>query len=237
MAIKKRKRQNPKLLLKKMDKTKLQRKRKKSSTSYARIDWEKASKFFQQIPIYPREKHFYPSVKELLHFLAAGGAVGLMFAFPGATPALGNLIIGENSYGRWQVKQTLTKMAKQKLVNIKDRGDGSVTVTITKNGINRALTYQLESMRLKKPKKWDGKWRVVVFDIPEKYKKVRDIFRMRLKQLGLYPFQESVFVSPYKCFGEIEFLRELYGVSFTVRYLLVEKIEDDDELRNYFSLK
>ena len=102
--------------------------------------------------------------------------------------------------------------------------------------MNRALTYQLDTMMVRKPKRWDKKWRVVIFDIPEKYRRVRDIFRSRLRQLSLYQLQESVYISPYPCFSEIEFLRELYGVSFTVSYLLVDRIEDDELLRSHFEL-
>ncbi len=57
-----------------------------------------------------------------------------------------------------------------------------------------------------------------------------------LRQLELYPLQKSVFVSPYPCFDEVEFLRELYGVAFTVRYLLVERIEKDEFLKQHFNV-
>lgn len=206
------------------------------SKVYAQIDWEKASKLFQQVSSPSATQHAYPSVKELLHIVAKAGTIGLIFAFPGAAPVLSNLVLGKNSYSRWRTKQIVDQMEKRKLVSTKYNEDGSVTVTITKNGMSRALTYQLETMQLVKPKKWDRRWRLVIFDIPEKYKRVRDLFRMRLKQLGLYCLQESVYVSPFPCFKEIEFLRQLYAIVITVRYLLVEKIEDDEELKSFFEL-
>lgn len=46
-------------------------------------------------------------------------------------------------------------------------------------------------------KKWDGKWRAVIFDIEEKRRKSRDLFRKKLKELGFGMIQESVWVSPY----------------------------------------
>lgn len=211
-------------------------KKRKLSMSYAQIDWDKSAKFFQKIPVSGAEKRTYPSVKQLLHLLAKASAIGMTFAFPGAAPALGSLVLGGQRYDRWRTKQIVSQMAKQKLVKIKEGNDGKVTVIITKNGLARALTYQLECMSIKKPKKWDKKWRVIIFDIPEKYRRVRDVFRMRLQQLGLHKLQESVFVYPYPCFEEIEFLRELYGVAFTVRYLLVEEIEDDRQLKYHFKL-
>ena len=100
----------------------------------------------------------------------------------------------------------------------------------------KALTYRLDTLMITKPKRWDKKWRVVIFDIPIKYNRVRDIFRSRLVQMGMYQLQESVYIYPYSCFSEIEFLRELYGVPFTARYLLVEHIENDDFLKYHFEL-
>lgn len=206
------------------------------SSPYAKIDWGKAKVLFQK-PIIPTGKRSYPEVKSLLHILAAAGTIGLIFAFPGAAPALGNLILGKHSYKRWRTKQVLGKLTRQKYIKIVRNNDNTVSVTITKQGMIKTLSYDLESMHLEKPKKWDKEWRVIIFDIPEKYKRVRDVFRLRLKQLGLYKLQDSVYVSPYNCFDEVEFLRELYGVSFTVRYLLVKNLEDDSFLKDHFALR
>lgn len=214
----------------------IKKKRERNLNPYIQIDWEKASKLFQQ-PIISSQKHSFPPVKEILHVLAAAGAIGIIFAFPGAAPAIGSLVLGDNSYDRWKTKKIITQLKKQKFITIKENSNNTVTVKIANQGMVRAVTYQLEAMQLKKQKNWDKKWRVVIFDIPDRYKKVRDIFRMRLRQLSLYPLQESIYVSPYPCFNEIEFLRELYGISFTVKYLLVEKIEDDGELKQHFELK
>lgn len=42
---------------------------------------------------------------------------------------------------------------------------------------------------------WDKKWRIVVFDIPENKRSVRDILRNRLKIWGFNPWQQSVWAS------------------------------------------
>lgn len=204
---------------------------------YADINWEKAKVLFLR-PNQSREsKSGSLQVRDVLKILATAAGIGMIFIFPGAASVLGSLILGKRSYTRWEIKRMFSRLEKQKYIEIEYLSDGKVRVKITKNGLHKALTYELESMQIKKPKRWDGKWRVVTFDIPNKYKRVRDIFRMRLRQLGLYQFQESVYVSPYACFDEIEFLREIYGVAVTVRYLLVEKIEDDSFLQSYFNLQ
>lgn len=206
------------------------------NSSYTNIDWEKASVLFKNPPLITQTNKKIPPVKEILKVLAGVGAIGLIFAFPGAAAGIASLLPGGNSYSRWGIKKAIRRLEKQKFVTTYENADGSTTVKITQKGMTRALTYQLDTLELKKPKRWDGKWRVVIFDVPEKHRRLRDVFRMRLGQLGLYQLQESVYVSPYPCFNEIEFLRELYNVSFSVRYLLVEKIEDDALLRSHFEL-
>lgn len=211
------------------------RKRKQTLNPYGKIDWEKASNLFRESKLSAGQKNF-PSVKELLPIIAAAGAIGLVFAFPGAAVAIGAIFLNKEGYNDWKSKKILGQLSKQKYITVKDNENDTLTVKITRNGMIRALTYQLDTMELKKPNRWDKKWRLIIFDIPEKYRKVRDIFRMRLKQLGLYQLQKSVYISPYSCFDEIEFLRELYGVAFTVKYLIVERIEEDAELKSHFEL-
>lgn len=53
-------------------------------------------------------------------------------------------------------------------------------------------------------RKWDGNWYLVVYDIPEKFKRRRNIFRENLKRLGFGQLQASVWVGPFNFFGEIE---------------------------------
>lgn len=220
-----------------MKKLRMRKKKKVTPNPYARVNWEKAAILFQQPINSAAQTKSFPSTRQILRLLAAAGSIGLIFAFPGAAPALGSLVLGKKSYPRWQTRKVINQLGQQKYVTIHENDDGSVTVKTTHRGILRALTYQLESMQLKKPRKWDKKWRVVMFDIPDKHKRVRELFRVRLKQLELDQFQESVYISPYPCFDEIEFLRELYGVPFSIKYLLVEKIEDDEFLRTRFELE
>lgn len=63
-------------------------------------------------------------------------------------------------------------------------------------------------------KKWDGKWRIVLFDIAELNRKKRDMLRNKLRELGFGMFQKSVYISPHNFTKDlVEFLiaRELSG--------------------------
>lgn len=208
----------------------------KRHAPYARINWSKAAQLFQRPQNLKSDNLHLPGVGTLLHILGAAGSAGLTFLFEAGRTSIFEAMQGEFSYRAWQARQSIKQLENRKYVRVRENADGSLTVKITKSGQIRALTYELDTMKLISPKHWDRKWRVVIFDIPEKHRRLRDLFRMRLQQLGLYQLQESVYVSPYPCFDEIEFLREVYGVSFTAEYLLVEKVENDKFLKNHFGL-
>lgn len=211
--------------------------KRRTDDPYGRIDWEKVSVLFRKpLPKEPGANDRYVTVKQILRILAVIGAVGLVCTFPTIAVALQPFMPDQRHPRNWRLKQALDRLERQKYVTIKDAPGGKVTIAITRHGMTRALSYELDTMRITPPKRWDGVWRVVIFDIPEAYKRMRDMFRMRLVQLGMHQLQESVYVSPYPCFDEIEFLRELYDVAITARYLRVQKIEDDASLRERFHL-
>ena len=215
---------------------KKQHRNSKPRSLYANIDWQKAVTLFQRPLIDSSKNHKYPSTKEILHLLGKLAEAGMIIMSHGSEPGVERVLLGVQSYESWRTRKIVDQLAKQRYVNINENSDGSMTVRITKHGLVRALTYELDTMRIIQPKRWDKKWRLVIFDIPDKYKRMRDVFRMRLRQLGLLEFQESAYIFPYACFNEVEFLREIYGVAIKVQYLLVEKVEDDVSLKRHFQL-
>lgn len=87
-------------------------------------------------------------------------------------------------------------------------------------------------------KGWDGKWKIVIFDIPEKQKYMRNIFRGFLKRKGFIRLQNSVFVSPYMNYEILDFVRRELKISRYVNFLEAKSadIEDDSKLRKKFDL-
>lgn len=203
------------------------------------VDWGKAYKVFYNdkenlLHLLRRKVDRYPYVKEILLVLAAGTLISAAILMPGLGKVLNPSVWQGRGYRRDRLRQALKRLRKQKIVEVAETKDGPV-VKITQNGMTKALNYKLDEMQIKR-KEWDKKWRIVVFDIPEKNKKARDEFRKRLKQLGFYPLQESVFVHAFPCFDEVEFLRQIYGVNIGVTYIEAEKIEGNEALKHFFKI-
>lgn len=138
-------------------------------------------------------------------------------------------------YNPWLLRQTLKRLYNQKIVKIIDEGDGS-TVILTKKGQTRYLHYQLEDMLIKRPPRWDGKWRLIIYDIAIGKKRAQELFRQTLKRLKFFQLQKSVYLTPFPCHDEIEFLRQYYGIGEEVYYCVVEHLENDSAFRKFFGL-
>lgn len=208
--------------------------------NFEKIDWQLVDRIYAAdrtmiLKQLDGDSQLKPNIKFILKLLAAGSIIGISTVFP-AFPMIAAPIIGANKFNRSVLGQTIKRLEKQKLVEI-IYPDGHPLVKITQNGKIRALRYKLSEMQIKKPRRWDGKWRLVIFDIPEKYKRIREIFRYHLKTMGFYQLQKSVWVQAFPCFDEIEFLRQVYQVGFNVSYVIAEKIEDDDFLKSRFELE
>ena len=94
----------------------------------------------------------------------------------------------------------------------------------------------LRDLRIASQEQWDGIWRVVLFDIPERNKWAREGMRESLKRIGFYRIQKSTFVFPYPCREEIKFLRNLYDIGQTIRFLETSALDTDRDARQFFAL-
>jgi len=132
--------------------------------------------------------------------------------------------------------QAIKNLYQTKLIDYKEDADGNVLLVLNNNGKKKALQYNPGVIKIKKPKEWDNLWRLVIFDIPERKKQARNALSLKLKQLGFYPLQKSVFLHPYNCRDEIDFLVELFDVRPYVRFLIVKETDVDLKLKHYFHL-
>ncbi|MBI5742563.1 MAG: hypothetical protein HZA25_01860 [Candidatus Niyogibacteria bacterium] len=134
------------------------------------------------------------------------------------------------------LKRAIQGLYQSKLIEEKENADGTVTIILSDDGKRKALTYDLDKMKIVAPQKWDGKWRIIMFDIPEWNKKVREALREHLRDLEFYEFQKSVFVHPFDCKNEIEYLIEFYNIRKFVRFIVAESLDNELHLKNHFGL-
>lgn len=140
----------------------------------------------------------------------------------------------DKSFNPQELSQALYYLKKRKLINTKEKG-GKTIILLTEKGKKRKLQYDLNNMEIIKPRIWDKKWRLLMFDIPENKKMTREALRGKLKNLGFYQFQKSVWIYPYSCENEIDFIAEYFSIGQYITLLTVQ-IADDKPLRSIFEL-
>lgn len=172
-------------------------------------------------------------MRPLLTLLAIGGVVTIAAIAPNVFAAVGRigrrrLFVHEDDFRRCKYYFT-----RHKLARFIDDGEG-LRMGITEKGRRQILRSSLDRLAPQQEERWDGIWRIVIFDIPDKHKAEREGFRDRLCQLRMYCMQESVFVTPYPCEREVEFLIYAFSIASYVRIIRTRELFDDDDLKERF---
>lgn len=140
-------------------------------------------------------------------------------------------------YPKQKIRDVFNGLRRKGYVKIEKKGKQTY-ISLTGEGRKKAGIYQISCLEVKKPKKWDGKWRIAIFDISEMKKLHREAFRGKLKELGFYPLQKSTWIHPYDCRAEMELLKDFFGLDDgELRLVVASHIGQDADLRKFFKLK
>lgn len=125
-----------------------------------------------------------------------------------------------NQCSKKKISDTFTYLQKRNYISI-THTKGQIYISLTPSGKKKAKQYQIDDLEIKHQKKWDKKWRILIFDIPENSRIKREALRGKLKQLGFQILQRSVWIYPYPCTNELKLLKKFFGFSEN-NYLLIE---------------
>lgn len=128
---------------------------------------------------------------------------------------------------------TIRALEKRGAVKV-SRKAGKRFIRLTQKG---ELEVLLAKSILKKIPAWDGKWRIVMFDIPEQAREHRDRFRWLLKKNHYVKIQQSVFISPWPLNIEAVKYLKASGLNKYIRILRVDVMDEDKDLRKIFKLR
>ena len=178
----------------------------------------------------------------LLMFLAIGAVACGGAVLPGVLKAIKDFSDDknwQNQFPKKKISNALAYLKHEKLVEIIADDGERTTVLLTNKGQKRVWEYSIDTLEIKKPDKWDGKWRILIFDIPSKpkiYNLAREALRNKIKELGFYQMQKSTWVYPYECEDELLFITEAFEVQKYIELLTVEKMLHENLLKQKFHL-
>jgi len=161
-------------------------------------------------------------VKDIILFLATGGILVAGIIAPNAIQLFKFILKDDNeiSFGKFsqsRMRFYVRRMQKQGFIK-RIRKENQIVFMLTEKG------------------KWDRVWRVIIFDIPEKKKKARDALRRKFLHLGMFQLQKSVFVYPFDCKKEIDFVSDFFNVGKDILYFEAKIFDIDDKLKKIFNL-
>jgi DNA-binding transcriptional regulator PaaX len=173
--------------------------------------------------------------KAILGCVAVAGVLGVAMVAPNAFQAL--KIFDVESKLTINTKRTLNK-SRKRLVDgglLEYTKDGYLT--LTQLGRKTLQKVENSNYQITIPDKWDKKWRVLIFDIKESKKSLRDKVRNTLVSIGFVKLQNSVWVFPYDCEDLITLLKADFSIGREVLYMIVDRIENEETLLKYFGIE
>lgn len=135
-------------------------------------------------------------------------------------------------FNPWQINHTLKRLEKGGFVSSK-----SGRLCLTEKGARRMNLYKLEKIKLNPDKKWDHRWRIIAFDIPEIERTARDALRGKLRDWDCYKIQNSVFVCPFSCERELAAVRKALNITKSLYVFLAADLGPlTEKLRRYYGI-
>lgn len=187
-----------------------------------------------------------PKTKEVLILLGAGAFLAASIIFPGlpmaAKPFIDIAKEAERNkrqkewekFNLWRLRQVIKRMQNSKLVEVKEE-KGIQIFKITHKGKQKLLRYKIDEMALDESS-WDGKWRLIIYDVQTAKRANSEMLRTMLNKLRFLKLQKSVYLTPFKCEDEIEYLRLLFEIGNEVQILKVGSLENEAAYRRYFGI-
>jgi hypothetical protein len=185
----------------------------------------------------PKRGEITDIVDGLLKFSLSSGTITLGLVAPGSLHALERPLqnyfkrIDERKRER-EFQRALRYMKNKGLV----KGSYEHGLQITEKGRERLEKTKIDNLKINKPEKWDKRWRIILFDIPEPKKQSRDALSSKLKDIGFSLLQKSVWVYPFECRQEVEQLSVVLEVDKFVTYIETSYIDKQALLERKFNL-
>ena len=171
--------------------------------------------------------------KAILGTVAVTGLLTVAMVAPNALQAL--KLFGFNGKLNHSQKNSINysrrKLVKEGLLKYEEG-----FLRLTEKGRKILEKSEAQNYKIEIPRKWDKKWRVIIFDIREERKSLRNKVRNTLINIGFMCLQKSVWIFPYDCEDLINLIKADFKVGKDVLYMIVDRVENDRKIREYFGL-
>lgn len=157
-----------------------------------------------------------------------------------ALASIGYVLKADDRARRKKIQRSFNYLKRHKYVAIKSSPQRTTVPALTNEGrkrIKRVLMRRALQASIKPQKVWDGKWRLILFDISAGERAKRNAFRSMIRRIGAVMLQKSVWVYPYDCSEHISLLRQFFDLpESSLRLVETSEIGDNRILRKHFKV-
>lgn len=175
--------------------------------------------------------------KKILLAAAGSAAIATVVVLPGLG-ILFKMLDAKDSRERQRIKQALKQLEAKKVIS-RRIVKGRERYVVTKYGKDRIDKYLMADLNIPREQQWDGRWRILMFDIPEKNKggRIRRDVSAQIKIIGMHQLQNSVFISPWPCYEQLNLIANYFKVKKYFVYIEADIYEGTDNLLKKFELQ
>jgi len=173
--------------------------------------------------------------KKILNSLSGKKAVSVpeIRAILGTTPQS----LPEYRRGSYAITRSIKNLADSGLIELLEGGQGEYA-RLTKSGRMKATSYKLNATSSLVNPAWDGRWRIILLDLPEARKAEREALRYLLKKAGFIMLKNSAWVSPFPFEFLFQNLKKDFGLSTELMIIVTDSLdgETERELKKFYTL-
>ena len=169
--------------------------------------------------------------KAVLTSIKIAGLLSVAILAPNAVKVLKSFGLIPNKRQNEIILRSKDRLVNSGLLKYKDG-----FLRLTDKGEVYLRHLEMKDWKIDKPKRWDSKWRMLIFDIPEYRRSLREKVRLTLLSIGFIRLQDSVWIYPYDCEDLVNLLKADFKIGKDILYLIVDFIENDRNYRKLFNL-
>lgn len=173
-------------------------------------------------------------VYSIIKIVGIAGMIGVIVVAPNATIAFEQIVgkkkkvKSKKAYGDY--------LRRSGYFEVEKVGNDRFVVRLSPKG-GKAYSGLDFKKCLIKPTKWDKKWHLLMYDIPDKNRKTRLFISNNLLKAGLKPLQNSVYVYPYDLLKLADGIRQEYPeIASLILSVSVDRIDGEYQLIKAFNL-
>lgn len=181
-------------------------------------------------------------VDEIIRFGALGTLITAAAVAPNIVQVFGKPLaklskrLDEREYER-NIRRETQRVIRYMKQNGYLAGDYEHGLQLTNKARKRLEKVEFDSMHTTPQKRWDKKWRIVIYDVPQNQKSARDALASCLRRYGYFQLQKSTWITPFPCRDDIAAIAAHFGVDNFVTYFEAVHLDNQRVLISRFKRK